>query len=86
MAERVHDLKMPTTFVYGTQDWMDFRGALSVVDKMSVPTRVALVDQAGHHLYLDNPTGFNASLIAELYSDRRKASMSDGVLYVHDKE
>ena len=73
---------MPTTFIYGTNDWMDFRGALTVVDKIPVATRVALVDQAGHHLYLDNPDGFNASLKAELLSSR--ASKSEGVYYVYE--
>jgi cardiolipin-specific phospholipase len=83
LANRVHDLKVPTSFIYGKDDWMDYRGALSVLDRFKVPTRIALVENAGHHLYLDNPEGFNASLLAEILGGQQKAKREDGVLYVH---
>jgi pimeloyl-ACP methyl ester carboxylesterase len=57
---------MPTTFIYGDIDWMDYTHAVNVAPIMNVPTKVAVVKNAGHHLYLDNPEGFNAAVIAEL--------------------
>ncbi|KAJ3372994.1 hypothetical protein HDU91_001676 [Kappamyces sp. JEL0680] len=66
LATRLPMLTMPTTFLYGDDDWMDHRHALKVAPRMKVPTKVAVVHGAGHHLYLDNPEGFNHALIAEL--------------------
>lgn len=57
---------MPTTFLYGSTDWMDFKHALNVAPSLRVPVKVAVVDKAGHHLYLDNPEGFNHALMVEL--------------------
>ncbi len=57
---------MPTTFIYGSSDWMDYRHAVKVAPFLKVPTKVAVVDRAGHHMYLDAPEGFNHALMVEL--------------------
>ncbi|KAJ3256272.1 hypothetical protein HK103_005635 [Boothiomyces macroporosus] len=54
LYHRVHDLKMPTSFIYGDQDWMDHRHALNTVGNFKSPVKVAVVANAGHHLYLGN--------------------------------
>lgn len=66
MYDRIHGLEMPVTFIYGTHDWMDFRGALSVVDKIKSGCKITLIENAGHHLYLDNPDAFNDILVNEI--------------------
>ncbi|KAI8921780.1 Alpha/Beta hydrolase protein [Entophlyctis helioformis] len=63
---RLTKLTMPTTFIYGTHDWMDHRHAMRSVPHMPVDTRVSLVKNAGHHLYFDNPTGLSNAVMAEM--------------------
>ena len=70
MYDRIHNLEMPVTFIYGTHDWVDFRGALTVVDKIKNGCKIVLIENAGHHLYLDNPEAFNASLISEIENQK----------------
>jgi len=71
LDQRLHHLKMETIFLYGDTDWMDYRNALKAVKKMNVPRKVIVVGNAGHHIYLDNPTGFNDTLIAEMNSSKK---------------
>ncbi|KAI9099995.1 Alpha/Beta hydrolase protein [Phlyctochytrium arcticum] len=66
LHNRLLKLPMPVTFLYGDIDWMDYRMALTAASKMTVPTRVGRVKDAGHHLYLDNPLGFNRALLNEM--------------------
>jgi cardiolipin-specific phospholipase len=57
-------LQVPTYFLYGDDDWMDHRHAEKAVEKMGqdASSRIHIVPKSGHHLYLDNPTEFNATL------------------------
>ncbi|KAJ3272740.1 hypothetical protein HDV01_005268 [Terramyces sp. JEL0728] len=52
LHHRVHELKMPTSFIYGDQDWMDHRYALLSTVNFTSPVKVAVVANSGHHLYL----------------------------------
>jgi cardiolipin-specific phospholipase len=72
---------MPVTFIYGTHDWMDFRGALTVVDKIKNGCKIVLIENAGHHLYLDNPEAFNASLKSEI---ENQGTVSDGAFTIYN--
>ncbi|KAI8900731.1 Alpha/Beta hydrolase protein [Globomyces pollinis-pini] len=63
---RLPNLKMPTTFIYGDIDWMNHEYALKAVPDMKTPVKVVVVENAGHHLYLDNPDAFNQSVLNEL--------------------
>ncbi|CAK9148247.1 unnamed protein product [Ilex paraguariensis] len=60
--------KVPTTFIYGFQDWMDFQGAQEARNHMKVPCEIIRVPQAGHFVFIDNPTGFHSAV---LYACRR---------------
>ncbi|KAF0491965.1 alpha/beta-hydrolase [Gigaspora margarita] len=66
LINRLPNLKMPTTFLYGQQDWMDYRAAVEASKKMKVPTKVIRIQDAGHHLYLDNPIDFNKAIVTEM--------------------
>ncbi|KAJ3161763.1 hypothetical protein HDU86_006534 [Geranomyces michiganensis] len=83
LYDRLAKLQMPTTFLYGASDWMDYRSAVAAAPAMRVPTTVARVADSGHHLYLDNPQAFNNAIIAEL-EGRRKGQRVDGVDYVYE--
>ncbi|XVF63753.1 hypothetical protein PTKIN_Ptkin09bG0111800 [Pterospermum kingtungense] len=63
--------KVPTTFIYGTQDWMNYQGAQEARKKMKVPCEIIRVPQAGHFVFLENPNGFHA---ATMYACRRYLS------------
>ncbi|CAG8469834.1 16991_t:CDS:2 [Dentiscutata erythropus] len=66
LINRLPNLKMPTTFLYGQHDWMDYRAAVEASKNMKVPTKVITIQDAGHHLYLDNPIEFNKAVVAEM--------------------
>ncbi|KAK7291227.1 hypothetical protein RIF29_06193 [Crotalaria pallida] len=60
--------KVPTTFIYGHQDWMDYEGAQEARKHMKVPCEIIRVPQAGHFVFIDNPTGFHSAVF---YACRR---------------
>ncbi|KAL2916912.1 hypothetical protein HK105_203691 [Polyrhizophydium stewartii] len=66
LHDRLKQLRMPVTFIYGDHDWMDYTHAMRAVHEMNNQRRVSLLLGAGHHLYFDNPTGFDNALIAEM--------------------
>ncbi|KAI0796471.1 alpha/beta-hydrolase [Abortiporus biennis] len=75
LVDRVHQLKIPVTFVYGDNDWMDPEGGAASVENLrqagNGQGRMYIVPHAGHHLYLDNPKATNDLLIKELNRDHR---------------
>lgn len=62
LHSRLPLLTMPTTFIYGANDWMDRRHAEEAAEKMTVPVEIVSVSHAGHHLHMDNPAEFNRIL------------------------
>ncbi|KAK1296660.1 hypothetical protein QJS10_CPB15g00570 [Acorus calamus] len=56
------DWKVPTTFIYGHQDWMNYRGAVDARKDMKVPCEIIRVPQAGHFVFIDNPSGFHSAV------------------------
>ncbi|WRX30226.1 hypothetical protein QQP08_022713 [Theobroma cacao] len=60
--------KVPTTFIYGVQDWMNYQGAQEARKQMKVPCEIFRVPQAGHFVFLENPDGFHSAM---LYACRR---------------
>lgn len=63
LLQRASDWKVPTTFIYGFQDWMDYKGAEAARKSMSVPCEIIRVPQAGHFVFLDNAKGFHSSVL-----------------------
>ncbi|KAL8059149.1 hypothetical protein ABFX02_03G067500 [Erythranthe guttata] len=54
--------KVPTTFIYGFQDWMNYQGAQEARKKMNVPCEIIRVPQAGHFVFIDNPSAFHSAV------------------------
>jgi len=52
--------------LYGSNDWMDVGGGRELVKRLkkfgNPNGKTYVVPDAGHHLYLDNPIVFNATL------------------------
>ncbi|TEB35399.1 abhydrolase domain-containing protein 4 [Coprinellus micaceus] len=78
LVDRVGALKIPITFVYGDHDWMDPLGGMQSVEALrqagNGEGKMYIVNNAGHHLYLDNPDAVNALLLKEL--DKQHQSYS----------
>ncbi|KAJ7068047.1 alpha/beta-hydrolase [Mycena amicta] len=70
LVDRVAALKIPVTFIYGDHDWMDPEGGKKSVENLrkagNGQAKSFIVSDAGHHLYLDNPTAVNQLLLKEL--------------------
>ncbi|KAF9209241.1 hypothetical protein BGZ59_010206 [Podila verticillata] len=62
LMDRLKDLKMPTVFMYGESDWMDWKAGEQARRTMSVPTALMRIPSAGHHLYMDNPLAFDKAI------------------------
>lgn len=63
LLQRSSDWKVPTTFIYGVQDWMDYKGADEARKNMKVPCEIIRVPQAGHFVFLDNAKGFHSAVL-----------------------
>lgn len=63
LVERIAGLKVPVTFAYGDNDWMDVKGGNDAQARLreagNTDVSVKVVSGAGHHLYLDNPDETN---------------------------
>lgn len=55
--------KVPTTFIYGYYDWMDYEGAVEARKLMSVPAEIIRIPQAGHFAFLDNASAFHSAVL-----------------------
>ncbi|XP_076922789.1 1-acylglycerol-3-phosphate O-acyltransferase-like [Bidens hawaiensis] len=65
LLQRSSDWKVPTTFIYGVKDWMDYLLAVEARKNMpvDVPCEIIRVPQAGHMVFLDNATGFHSTVL-----------------------
>jgi pimeloyl-ACP methyl ester carboxylesterase len=51
---------IPVTFIYGKHSWMDYRPAMDIAAKLNTSkVQVHVVENAGHHVYIDNHEAFN---------------------------
>ncbi|CDS11605.1 hypothetical protein LRAMOSA03868 [Lichtheimia ramosa] len=76
LFHRLADLKMPTVFIYGEEDWMDYKAAEKAKAHMQVPVKVIRIPYGGHHMYLDNPDEFNNVMREELTTNTTNGSRS----------
>ena len=65
LADRLGHLLVPTHYIYGARDWMDFGAAVAVCEGEGSQhgESVLRVADAGHMLTCDNPYGFNACVL-----------------------
>lgn len=75
LLQSASEWKVPTTFIYGYDDWMSYEGAQEARKLMKVPCEIIRVPQAGHFVFIDNPTGFHSAV---LYACRRFLSSGAG--------
>lgn len=63
LLDSAKDWKVPTTFCYGVQDWMDYEAGREAARQMPVPAQVLRLEKAGHFAFLDNAPGFYAAVV-----------------------
>lgn len=62
LIDRIKNLKCSTLFIYGSNDWMDVSAGYSAANqlkKQGLQSDCYVIPYGGHHMYLDNPEGFN---------------------------
>ncbi|KAG6543287.1 hypothetical protein Mapa_015201 [Marchantia paleacea] len=62
LTQSAPDWKVPTSFIYGTEDWMDWKGAQQASQLMNVPTEIIRVPQGGHFVFMDNARDFHSAV------------------------
>ncbi|XP_042507068.1 probable 1-acylglycerol-3-phosphate O-acyltransferase isoform X1 [Macadamia integrifolia] len=77
--------KVPTTFIYGIDDWMNYQGAQKAREDMKVPCEILRVPEAGHFAFIDNPACFHSTLFYAcrrlfLPSDAHYESVPEGII------
>jgi len=63
LLPRAHLVTVPTLWLYGRHDWMDWRAGEAARLRQPVATALELVPDASHQLFLDNPDAFNRSVL-----------------------
>lgn len=70
-VEYINDSGLRTLWLYGDKDWMNQEGGKYCVDKLlalgNKNTQYEIIEDAGHHIYLDNPPAFNKACIDFLH-------------------
>ncbi|KAJ1892751.1 hypothetical protein LPJ66_006157 [Kickxella alabastrina] len=69
LVQRFADqIKVPTVFMYGMKDWVDYTGGEDVLKRVGgrVAGSVHRVAEAGHNLHMENPAGFNSVIVEEM--------------------
>ncbi|OMJ24692.1 putative cardiolipin-specific deacylase, mitochondrial [Smittium culicis] len=59
LINRIDGIKVPTYFMYGDRDWMDYDTGVELSNKISPHSQVFKLENAGHNMHLDNPEEFN---------------------------
>ncbi|OMJ30370.1 putative cardiolipin-specific deacylase, mitochondrial [Smittium culicis] len=59
LINRLDSIKVPTYFIYGDRDWMDYDAGVELSKKISPHSQVFKLENAGHNMHLDNPEEFN---------------------------
>lgn len=68
LLKHASEWRVPTSFIYGNQDWMNYQGAQEARKDLKVPCEIIRVPQGGHFVFIDNPGGFHSAV---LYACRR---------------
>lgn len=79
LLQSASEWKVPTTFIYGMNDWMNYQGAVEARKSMKVPCEIIRVPQGGHFVFIDNPIGFHSAV---LYACRKFISQDSS----HDQQ
>lgn len=77
--------KVPTTFIYGYQDWMNYQGAQEARKEMKVPCEIIRVPQVCHFYLITHKhkhTHRRLAFIYMWYCPCTVVSLRDDVIYL----
>lgn len=80
LENELSTVKFPILLVYGDNDWLYYPGASNSIDmwkNAGINAKLAIISNAGHHLYLENSEDFNQLLIEWTRSIRYKESLAE---------
>lgn len=83
LLQSASEWKVSTTFIYGYEDWMNYRGAQDAREHMKVPCEIIRVPKAGHFVFIDNPLGFHSAVLYACHrflSRDQNQSLPDGLI------
>lgn len=79
-CEFVVETGLDVDIIYGDKDWMNPRGGEYIHEKINrlstERSRYVMIEEAGHHIYLDNPELFNRECLAFFLADMRHDRMT----------
>ncbi|RLV90617.1 hypothetical protein JA1_004439 [Spathaspora sp. JA1] len=71
LIEYLTEAKVKTLWLYGDKDWMNYRGGEHIHKQINKSdpslSQFMIVENAGHHIYLDNPTEFD-HIVAKFFN------------------
>ncbi|KAG2486348.1 hypothetical protein HYH03_014929 [Edaphochlamys debaryana] len=86
LEERLHELKVPVTFIYGKHDWMRPEHAVKLCQRLRqeraprCPSDLAveLIEDAGHFVFMDQPELFDKALMSVVRPYLRTPQQREG--------
>jgi pimeloyl-ACP methyl ester carboxylesterase len=77
LKERLHKLHpdIPVTFMYGSFTWMDTKAGKELTEILGDRADFHIIDEAGHHIYVDNHLQFNDIVISSIKKWNGKLNM-----------
>nr|GMC50332.1 probable 1-acylglycerol-3-phosphate O-acyltransferase [Ipomoea batatas] len=86
LLHRASEWKVPTTFIYGFRDWMNYEGAVEVRKNMKVPCEIIRIPQGRHFVFAQNPIGFYSAVCYAcrmfIPPDQSNHSLPEGLLCI----
>lgn len=86
LLHRAPEWRVPTTFIYGVDDWMNYQGAVEARKNMKVPCEIIRVPQGGHFVFIENASGFHSAVCYAcrrfLSPDGDSHSLPEGLMFV----
>lgn len=65
LEKRLHQLSdtVPTTLLYGSHTWMPRSAGRRLKNNLKGPAKFVTIEEAGHHIYIDNYQAFNNAVL-----------------------
>lgn len=66
LVQYFKDNKIRTLWMYGEKDWMNLKGGEYIYENLKeagADSELVIIENAGHHIYLDNPSEFNRAVL-----------------------
>lgn len=86
LLQRAPEWRVPTTFIYGFDDWMNYQGAVEARKNMKVPCEIIRVPQGGHFVFIENASGFHSAVYYAcrrfLSPDQDSHPLPEGLMFV----